>query len=84
MEGQPTQVERPWQTTARTLFQGAIAAALVLPLAVEAVGVDNLGPAAGWVGGAVVVAGAITRVMALPQVNDFLLRFLPFLAAGSK
>lgn len=75
---QPTQVRRPWKATARTVFAAVVALAAMLPLLVQASGLDEtLGP----VGGALAIAGAITRVMALPSVDDFLARFLPWLAA---
>lgn len=74
----PTQVQRPWRATARTIFAALVALAAMLPLLVQASGVDEtLGPIAG----ALAIAGAITRVMARPEVEDFLARFLPFLAA---
>lgn len=75
---QPTQVRRPWKATVRTVFAAVVALAAMLPLLVQASGLDEtLGP----VGGALAIAGAITRVMALPSVDDFLARFLPCLAA---
>lgn len=77
----PTQVRRPWRSTLRTAFQALVALATLLPLVVSgvysssadypAVVVQVLG-----------VAGAVTRVMALPGVENFLRRFLPFLAAA--
>lgn len=75
---QPTQVRRPWKATVRTVFAAVVALAAMLPLLVQASGLDQtLGP----VGGALAIAGAVTRVMALPSVDDFLARFLPWLAA---
>lgn len=74
----PTQARHPWRATARTIFAAVIALAAMLPLLVEASGVDET---AGAVAGALAIAGAITRIMAIPQVNDFLERFLPFLGA---
>lgn len=75
----PTQVQRPWRATARTVFAVVIALATMLPLLVQASGLDEA-----WrpVAGALAIAGAITRVMALPVVDDFLARFLPWLAAA--
>lgn len=73
----PTQVKHPWRASARTVVQGIVAFAALLPLILSASGV----PVVGWVAAVVAVAGAITRVMALPQVEDFLERYLPFLAA---
>ena len=78
---QPTQVRRPWRATARTIFQAIVGLAVVLPFAVQATGVDP--KAFPWLAGVLVVAAGITRVMAVPQVNDWLGRFLPFLAADT-
>lgn len=75
----PTQVARPWRATVRTLVQFLIAAAVLLPFVVEATGLDpELYP---WLAGLLGVAAAVTRVMALPQVEAFLARFAPWLAA---
>jgi ABC-type uncharacterized transport system permease subunit len=78
---QPTQLRRPWRATARTVFAAVVGFAALLPLLVQASGVDQTLPA---VAGAVAVAGAITRIMAIPQVETFLRTFLPFLAASPK
>lgn len=78
----PTQVRRPWRATIRTAFQFVLAACLVLPFVVEATGLDpQVYP---WLGAILAVAAAITRVMAVPQVEAFLRRFLPFLAAAPR
>jgi hypothetical protein len=76
----PTQVKRPWRATLRTVFQGAIALAAVLPLILASAGIAPVGVA----GIALAVAGAITRIMAIPAVEDFLQNYLPFLAARPK
>ena len=75
-----SQTAHPWRTTARTILQLIIAVASGAPLIWQAATQQD--PAAATGGAAVVllVAGAITRVMALPFVNEFLRRFLPFLA----
>jgi hypothetical protein len=78
----PTQVRRPWRATARTVFAGVIAFAALLPFIVEATKLDpEVYP---WVAGVLAIAGGVTRVMALPQVEVFLRRFVPFLAAAPK
>ena len=48
-------------------------------LMVEAMGLDETLP---WVAASLAVTGAITRVMAIPAVNQWLARFVPFLAAS--
>ena len=71
---QPTQVEHPWKATARTVLQVLVALASLIPLVVAGVYQDaNAIPAA--VTQVLVVATAVTRVMAIPQVNDFLAMF---------
>lgn len=75
----PTQVRRPWRATARTVFAGIVAFAALLPFIVEASGLEpEVYP---WLGGILAVAAAVTRIMALPQVEAFLTRFVPWLAA---
>ena len=79
-----TQTAHPWRTTVRTVFQAVITLAAATPFVLGAVA-DGDGSSLG--AGAVValsVAGAITRVMSLPVVNDFITRFIPFLAAEPK
>lgn len=75
----PTQTRYPWRASVRTAFAVIVALAAMLPLLVDASGLDEtLGP----VGGTLAIATAITRIMALPAVNAFLAAFLPWLAAA--
>lgn len=74
----PTQVTHPWQATARTVFAVLVALASLIPVVAVAGGIDTV-PAVAQL---IAVCGAVTRVLALPAVDDFLARFLPFLAAG--
>lgn len=76
----PTQVRRPWRATARTTFQALVAFAVLFPILVETAGLDP--EAFPWLAIPLAVAAALARVMALPQVETFLRRFLPFLAAA--
>ncbi|GGT31947.1 hypothetical protein [Streptomyces purpureus] len=55
--------------TARTILQTAVAIAVVLPAVVDASGIPASLP---WVAGSLAVAGALTRVMALPVVQRLL------------
>lgn len=71
-------VSRPWQRAARTVFQGAVAVAVMWPTVTEAAGVDSGGTIAA---GSIALAAGISRVMALPAVNGWLARYVPFLAA---
>ena len=79
----PTQVEHPWRATLRTGVAVLLGLAVVLP-AIWAIIGDELA-AVGWavpepwaaiiaavVTGCVVASSAITRIMAIPQVSDWL------------
>lgn len=90
---EPTQTRRPWRATIRTIFAVGIPAILLLPTVFEII-VDGMGAnlppsVSSWLLAAgafvTVLAGVITRIMALPQV-ELLLRMLPggFLAAQPK
>lgn len=72
-----TQTIHPWQAVVRTVFQVAVSLAVVIPVVVGALGL----PLVGGVAIAVAVAGGVTKVMALPEVEDFLTAYLPWLAA---
>lgn len=75
----PTQTRHPWRATIRTAVAVVTALAAMLPFLVAASGVDEtLAPVAG----VLAIAAAITKVMALPQVGEFLARFVPWLAAA--
>lgn len=78
----PTQVRRPWRATARTAFQAFAAMVVLFPILVEATGLEV--EDAPWLAIPLAVAAAVARVMALPQVDQFLARFLPFLSAAGR
>lgn len=75
----PTQVRRPWRATIRTFFAAFITLAAIAPLIVEATGLNQ--GTLPWIATVLAVCAGVTRVMALPAVELFLSRFLPFLAA---
>lgn len=77
----PTQVRRPWRATIRTVFQAGVSAAAAAPVVYAAATQESAELATGAAGTVLVVSGAVTRVMALPVVEDFLQRFIPWLAA---
>lgn len=81
MSTKPTQSEHPWRATVRTVFAFVVALAAILPQVVEASGVDET---IGWVAALLAVAGGITRIMAVPGVDDLLTRFVPWLAAAPR
>lgn len=74
----PTQVRFPNRTTIRSIFQGLLGLAAVMPILIGAIGLPTTG---GIVGGVLVVSAIVTRVMANPAVNEFLEKHLPWLAA---
>jgi hypothetical protein len=76
----PTQTKRPWRTTVRTIFQAVVAGAAAAPEVYQAATHHDAATATGWAGAGLAGAAALTRVMALPVVDDFLARFAPFLA----
>lgn len=80
---QPTQIERPWRATLRTVFQALIAFAGLAPFIAaaieEATGYDL--ERVPFVITALLVCAAIARVMALPAVETFLSDYFPWLAA---
>ncbi|MFD3946865.1 hypothetical protein [Streptomyces sp. NPDC058579] len=55
--------------TVRTVLQSAVGIAVVLPAIVDASGLPATLP---WVAGALAVAAALTRVMAVPAVQKLL------------
>ncbi|MER7164483.1 hypothetical protein ABT336_00170 [Micromonospora sp. NPDC000207] len=60
------------------MFAGTVGAVSLIPTVAVTAGIDTV-PA---VAQAVVVAGAITRVLALPGVDAWLRQFVPWLAAA--
>lgn len=80
--GTPTQVAHPWRAVLRTILAWIVGAAAMAPFIYEAITQADVGSATGAAAGALAIAGAITRVAALPQVNSFIERFLPWLATG--
>ena len=81
---EPTQVRRPWRATARTIFQGLVGAASMAAPVYEAATHHDAAAATGWAATGLAISAGVTRVMALPVVNEWLARFLPFLAAAPK
>lgn len=73
----PTQVKRPWRATARTTFQALLGLCALLPVVVSTLGWDD----APWLAVPLAVAAAACRIMALPAVEAWIMRYLPWLAA---
>jgi hypothetical protein len=78
---EPTQVRHPWRATVRTVFAAVVAFASMAPLIYQAATGDSPERATGVAAIGLAVAGGVTRVLALPVVEQFLRRFVPFLAA---
>lgn len=76
----PTQVRRPWRSTLRTVFQALLALCVLFPLLVDQTGLTVAD--APWLAVPLAVAAAAARIMALPQVEEFLRDHLSFLAAA--
>ena len=74
---EPTQVRNPRRATVRTVFAAVISLAAITPFIVNALGVTTTGGVWATV---LAVAGAITRVMALPGVNAWIESYVPWLA----
>ncbi len=72
-----TQMRHPWRSTLRTAVAVSIGLLSLVP-AVAAV--SHLGAVPG-VGLVLTVSAAVTRVLALPAVEDFLHEWAPWLAA---
>lgn len=83
-EAVTTQSQHPWRATFRTILAVIVAlAAMADPIYTEISGGDP-SAATGLAGVALGIAGAVTRVMALPVVEAFLQRFHPWLAASAR
>lgn len=79
----PTQSRHPWRATLRTIFAAAIALASLAPTIAAVGGLDKLDERYG-VGQVLAVCAAVTRILAIPGVNELLRKYLPFLAADPK
>jgi len=75
-----TQSEHPWRATARTIFAAVVALLSLLPVIAATAGLSTEAAVVQLLA----VTGAVTRVLALPGVNAWLERFVPWLAAAPK
>ncbi|WP_416565045.1 hypothetical protein [Nocardia testacea] len=73
-----TQSAHPWRATVRTVVAGLIGLAAMLPIIVDATGLPASTPG---LAGALAITAAVTRLLALPGVNDWLRTYVPWLAA---
>lgn len=70
-----TQTKHPWRATARTIIEFGTGAAVAAPVLYTAVTNQDPAQATGAGLTALIVAGAITRVMNTPFVDQWLTRF---------
>lgn len=79
-----TQSQHPWRATIRTVLAVIIAVAAMAPVVYTAATMQSPELATGAAAAVLTIAAAITRIMALPVVEAFLQRFVPWLAAGAR
>jgi hypothetical protein len=79
-----TQQLHPWRTVVRSVFQFVVALSAAAPLIYTAIFNASAESATGAGAVALGVFAAITRVMALPVVDEILKKFIPFLASEPK
>jgi len=72
-----TQTRHPWRAVTRTVAAAIIGALSLLPTVAATAGIDS----APLVAQSLAVTGAVTRVLALPAVDAWLRRYVPWLAA---
>lgn len=75
-----TQVKYPWRATVRTIFAAVIGIIPLLPLVAGAAGMSAIP----WVAGVLALAGAVTRVLAVPGVEAWLRKYFSWLSAEPK
>lgn len=75
---EPTQVRHPWRATARTVAAATVTALPLVPVVVHELGLESVP----WIVSAVAVVGGVTRVLAMPAVDGWLRRYVPWLAAS--
>lgn len=76
-DNRPTQVRRPWRSTVRSVFIGTVSLLPLLPQIADAADIDEI-PA---VAAVLAVTAAVSRVLTLPAVEDWLQKHVPWLAA---
>lgn len=78
IEEQPTQIQRPWRATFRT-----VSAAIwgLIPIWPAIVLETNLSTTIPWVAASLAVTGTITRVAAMPKAEAWLAEWMPSFSA---
>lgn len=78
-----TQTAHPWRATLRTVFAALVALAAMAPPIYSAATNQSPEAATGWSAVMLAITGAVTRVLALPGVDEWLARYMPWLATGA-
>lgn len=73
----PSQVRRPWRTTVRTVLAATAGLVPLLPDIARELDVDTV-PA---VASVLAIIAAMTRIFAIPEVDAWMDRWVPWLAA---
>lgn len=77
-EGAATQSKYPWRAVLRTAVAFVIGVVPMMPVLIAASGIPQTAPG---VAGALAISAAVTRLLAVPQVDALLQKWLPILAA---
>lgn len=75
----PTQIKHPSRATLRTAFAALVGLCALMPIITAQLGLDA--DKLPWLAVPLAIAAAVTRILAIPAVEDFLQRFLPWLSA---
>lgn len=67
--------------TIRTVFQMLVGLAAMAPLIYSSATQHDAKEASGWAATALAISAAVTRIMALPAVENFLQHWVPWLSA---
>lgn len=78
MADQPTQAKHPGRATFRTTIAAVVGLVPLAPFIVAELGVNSVP----WIVTVLGVTAAVTRVLAVPQVNDWLREHAPWLSAA--
>jgi len=81
--GVATQSAHPWRATVRTLLAALVGLAAMAGPIYSAATQQSPEAATGWAAVMLAITGGVTRVLALPGVDAWLARYLPWLATGA-
>ena len=78
LTGPATQTRHPWRATVRTTAAAIVGLLPILPSIIDAFGVSSVP----WVAGTLAMIAAVTRVLAMPQVERWMKTYASWLAAA--